>query len=208
MYYRSCPVEITDAMMPRLVNNLRYDLVSLVRHAKNLFLSGRPGIGKTTVVREVLKELDWLKVGGFYTEEIRRNGARTGFLVKTFNGKLRVLSKIGFASPVRVGPYGVDLQAIEEVINPAIEKGMEQSDILILDEIGKMEIVSPRFRELVEKALDSRRRVLATVPCYYLPFVAMLKRRSDVFVAEVTRDNRNAWPVAILKGLRLQSGNE
>ena len=89
-------------------NSIRNDLAEIVRRRKNLLLKGRPGIGKTTIVRRVLDQLKGVKADGFFTEEIRERGERKGFLIKTLDGMSRVLSHVKFSSRVRVGRYGVD----------------------------------------------------------------------------------------------------
>src|SRR5574341_2284594 len=103
------------------MNNNAGDLSALIRTAKNLLLTGRPGIGKTTIVREVLRGLKGQKVGGFYTEEIRYpDRTRLGFMIRTVDGREEILAKVGLLSSVRVGKYGVNVQGIESVINPSI----------------------------------------------------------------------------------------
>jgi nucleoside-triphosphatase len=54
-----------------------------VKHKpRHLFLTGPPGVGKSTLLKDVLKVLGKsISRAGFYTEEIRSNdGKRTGFL--------------------------------------------------------------------------------------------------------------------------------
>jgi nucleoside-triphosphatase len=172
---------------------------------KNLLLTGRPGVGKTTIVREVLKELKDRKVGGFCTEEVRNSkGIRVGFKIRTVDGQEGVLAQVDVVSSIKVGRYGVNVEAIENVINPSIENALIESDFIVIDEVGKIEIASRRFKELVKQALDSPQKVLATVPIYRLSFVESLKCRTDVVLGEVTIKNRDLWPWKILEDWKLR----
>lgn len=70
-----------------------------------LFLTGRPGIGKTTVMRRIAAFLTGWRLGGFYTEEIRESGQRQGFRVVTFEGVQKIMAHSRIHSPCRVGKY-------------------------------------------------------------------------------------------------------
>jgi len=86
-------------------------------------LTGRPGVGKTTVVMKVVKEFRG-NAGGFYTEEIRRGNTREGFRIKTLDGRSGILSHVSHAGPFRVGRYGVDVDAFDEIAIPSLERAL------------------------------------------------------------------------------------
>ena len=164
-----------------------------------LFLTGRPGVGKTTVIQTVVARLRG-NAGGFYTEEIREGGRRTGFRLVTLDGPRGTLASVNISGPYRVGKYGVHLHDLEQVGVQALWRAVEQPDVsvVVIDEIGKMELVSPAFREAVLVALDGPKEVLATVMARSHPWVDRLKRRDDVTLVEVTLANRQALPERIL----------
>ena len=81
---------------------------------KNILLTGRPGCGKTTLIKRVVEELA-LPAGGFYTEEIRQRGERVGFKIITLSGEEAVFADVDFRTPQRLGKYGLDLAALETV---------------------------------------------------------------------------------------------
>jgi nucleoside-triphosphatase len=152
-------------------------------------LSGQPGCGKTTIIRKALAAAG-PSAGGFYTEEVRDRGARRGFRIITVDGGSAVLADVAFRSRYRVGKYGVDVNGMEEVAVPAIREALRGRDIVVIDEIGKMELFSSSFREAVIEALESGRKVVGTIMLASHPWVDEVKRRGDVHVATVTRDNR------------------
>lgn len=87
---------------------------------KNVLVTGRPGVGKTSVVEAVAREFPQAG-GGFTTSEIRERGVREGFRVTTLDGKSAVLAHVNFRERVRVGKYGVDVPAFEQLALPAME---------------------------------------------------------------------------------------
>lgn len=132
------------------------------RRVKNILLTGRPGIGKTTVVQAVARLFPG-EVSGFVTGEIRERGTRKGFSITSVEGKSAVMAHVDFRSPIRVGKYGVDVPAFERITLPALRGALREKRIVVIDEIGKMELASPRFREAVREALEYDRIVVATI---------------------------------------------
>jgi nucleoside-triphosphatase len=155
---------------------------------RKILLTGRPGCGKTTLVKRVAKELA-LPASGFYTEEIRERGGRVGFKIVTLEGNEAVLAHVDF-NTARVGKYGLDLSALDTVGVEALRKALDAGQLVVIDEIGPMEIRSRIFRDVVQQALDSRVAVLGTVTARSFAFTDAIKRRRDVTVIEVRRDNR------------------
>jgi nucleoside-triphosphatase len=172
-----------------------------------LLLTGRPGVGKTTVIHSVVARLG-ARAGGFYTEEIRERGQRSGFRLVALDGPTGLLASVHTRSPYRVGKYRVCLDDLERVGVAALRRAVEQVDlsVVVVDEIGKMELTSPAFREAVLAALESPRPVLATVMARPEPWVDAVKARAGVRVVEVTLDNRQAMPGRILDWLHGAQG--
>jgi nucleoside-triphosphatase len=158
--------------------------------SQRVLLTGRPGSGKTTLIKRVLNEL-LQRFGGFYTEEIRDHGARVGFKVVALEGGDAVFAHVDFTTPERVGKYGLDLSALEAVGVKAIREAVQAHRPIVIDEIGPMEIRSVGFREAVNDALDSELPVLATIFSRSLPFTDGIKSRPDVVLIEVSPNNRD-----------------
>ena len=159
--------------------------------APNLLLTGPPGVGKTTLILRALGGLPPVASGasGFVTRELRQDGERIGFAAETLAGERCVMAHVDFRTPYRVGRYRVDLAAFEAAALPAIDPARVGARLIVVDEIGKMECFSARFRELVVAALDSDCAVLATIALRGDRFVEGLKARPDVTLLHVTRQS-------------------
>jgi nucleoside-triphosphatase len=154
-----------------------------------LLVTGPPGCGKTTLIRKAVAELGVPAVG-FYTEEIRSGGRREGFSLVTLDGRRATLASLRIRGPHRVSRYGVDVEALESAGLPVLEEATAGAKLLVVDEIGKMELLSQRFREAVLRALDAGGPVLATIMLSPHPFADALKARGDVRLIRLTPDTR------------------
>jgi len=155
---------------------------------QKFLITGRPASGKTTLVKRVVKNLQ-LPVGGFYTEEIREGRERVGFKIITTEGEEAVLAHVNFKTSQRVGKYGLDLAALETGV-AAVRAATGARKLVVIDEIGPMEIRSAAFCNIVTDAFDSRVRILATITARPFPFTNTLKRRPGVTLIEIRRQNR------------------
>ena len=158
--------------------------------SNNLLITGLPGVGKTTLIRNVCHSLSGVRLCGFYTEEIREKAIRKGFRLVAFSGESAILSHVNTKSPVRVGKYGVDVAGFEEFLARALLMDQE-TELVVIDEIGKMECLSPRFVILLREFLDSDRTVLATISAHGGGVIAEVRRRADITLYEITRKNRD-----------------
>ena len=168
-----------------------------------LLLTGQPGSGKTSLIREVLAKTK-VKGGGFYTEEIRTGGTRQGFRLTTLGGQEVILAHVDISSPRRVSKYKVDTGAFDRVGISALRQALTESDLVVIDEIGRMELLSPKFEEAVTQAIDSGKKVLGTIMLNHHPFADEIKRHPQVEVLLVNRDNRTDVMKKILDWITLQ----
>ena len=172
-----------------------------------LLLTGRPGIGKTTIIKAVVQALGD-RAGGFYTEEIRGPGGRKGFRLITLDGEETILAHIrlkGGGRP-RVGRYGVDVAALDRVGVAAIRRALSDREVIVIDEIGKMELFSGNFKEAVMQAVLSPRPLVATIMAKKNAWADALKMMPGITLWEVTRENRDALPDQVLSWLRERLG--
>ncbi len=167
---------------------------------RTILLTGRPGVGKTTVIKRVVERLG-SHAGGFYTAEIRSAGRRQGFKIVTLDGKEGVLSHVNIKGSPRVSKYGVNLRDLEEIGVRALRQAIAQTDCIVVDEIGKMELFSEEFRKAVVEAVESEKVVLGTVMAAPHPWVDALKALPQVTVLELTEANRESIVETVLERL-------
>jgi len=167
----------------------------------NYLLTGHPGVGKTTIIKKLIEKLK-LPAGGFYTEEIREDNKRTGFAVATLSGFKGVLAHRNLKSRYKVGEYGVGVYTLNRIGVKEIQMCLMEKKLIVIDEIGKMELLSPQFQGMVEKALDADNPVLGTITLARHPFAQKVKDRDDVKIIEVTKENRDKVLKTLTKELK------
>ncbi len=156
-----------------------------------VLLTGAPGSGKTTLIRAVVGELDPSRVVGFTTEEIREEGERLGFRVRLLHGKgSGILAHRSVSGGPRVGRYGVEVVAFEELVLPFLEVEPEPGVLYVIDEVGKMECLSPRFARAARRLLEGPAAVLATIPLRGVPFLAKIRAGQQVTTFHVRAGQR------------------
>lgn len=160
-----------------------------------VLLTGRPGCGKTTVVIRTVEQVGRDRCSGFYTEEVRSQGRRIGFDVVSLEGHRAPLARVGEEGP-RVGRYGVQLDEFEQVGVSALERGLDRRDhLLVVDEVGKMELFSDRFRSVLSRLLEeSKSPVLGTLMRGRDRLVDRLRTSPNTRTIEVTVENRDDLP--------------
>ena len=155
----------------------------MVRTSKFL-IRGRPGSGKSTalnLIEERLRDLG-IEVAGIKTPEVRSGSRRIGFkVVDISTGDSVLFASVSFSSHQRVGRYGVNVSLFESVAIPALVNGLKVAKVILIDEIGKMELLSNKFVEAVKRIWESNKIAVGTVPISRVPFVERLVRSSEVF---------------------------
>ncbi len=176
------------------------------KQPRNILITGVPGVGKTTCIRRVCDLMADSNAVGFFTQEIREGGVRRGFQLVTLNGRRSLLSHVDLDGPDRVGKYGVDVTDLERLLDSIafFDPGI---DMIVIDEIGKMECLSSKFTSLLRRLFDASVIVLASVARKGSGAIAEVKDRGDVILLEINRGNREHLPSDIVKLLSGLAGN-
>jgi nucleoside-triphosphatase len=200
-------------------NGWRFQPTTLVRVTGNacpdpplqplrFLLEGPPKVGKTVAIRrlvELLREYG-ATVSGFVTDEIRERDRRVGFVVRDAAGPEAVLAHQDFQTGVQVSRFGVDVPAFERVALLALRRAQDSGGVVIIDELGRMELASAPFVEAVNTLLAGSLPVVATVHVYEHPVTDALKRRADIQRVAVTEANRDELPAQLFRQLMRSAG--
>jgi nucleoside-triphosphatase len=164
-------------------------------------ITGMPGVGKTSLIKQAIESAG-IRAGGFYTEEIRLHEIREGFRIVTLDGKTALLSHINIHSPFRVSKYGVDINVMDGLGVDAIKQAAGSGDLVVIDEIGKMELLSERFKSGVWEIVESGKSVLGTIMLKPDPWADLIKQKPQVNLVTLTRNNREEALGIVLEWLK------
>jgi nucleoside-triphosphatase len=156
--------------------------------ARAQLITGPPGVGKTSLLLAILEILPGRK-GGFYTREIREGGERVGFRITDLGGREGILAHVRRPGPPRVGRYGVDLKTFEAIGVQAVTHALRDADLIVIDEIGKMELYSRAFQAVLFEVLDAPRPLVGTIMAKAHPVADRIKARPEVQVQRLTPTN-------------------
>lgn len=139
-----------------------------------------------------------------------KTGRKVGFNIMDWGSKqeglfAHVNFNTKFKAETEDGVFAVDVEVLERIGVAAIEAAIkdENVDIIIIDEVGKMEMHSERFCKTVTDCLDAPKPVIMTLHKKSRnPLLQDIRRRDDVRILEVTAVNKNLLPYKIEKILK------
>ncbi|UCD39780.1 MAG: NTPase [Candidatus Bathyarchaeota archaeon] len=159
-----------------------------------LLITGRPGIGKTSVLLRAIEELraKGVDIGGMLSREIREQGVRVGFEIVDFcSGQKGWLAHASQPVGPKIGKYRVNLNDLNHVGAVSIRNAAKNNQIIVVDEVGPMELFSQAFREAVAEAANSGKPLLGTIHFKaHDSLINLIKNRDDTEIIEVTFENR------------------
>ena len=161
----------------------------MLSESAKILLTGLPRCGKTTAVMKIIANLDCERIAGFYTQEIRQNGVRKGFSWRRLDGVTGTLAHINIKNTFRVGKYGVDVAGFEKSVVPILDIEKTDTQLFVIDEIGKMECFSKEFVAAIRRLFKSDRSVLATVALKGTGLISEVKNDPNTNLFNLTRHN-------------------
>ena len=156
----------------------------------NILITGLPGSGKTTLFRRLVERLRHLNPVGFYTAEIRKHTKRQGFRLCSLDGRRGILAHVDFRTGYQIGKYGVDVTGFEAFF-ARLPILAPETGLVMIDEIGKMECLSHDFNKMISRIFDSQTPLIATIAQKGGGLIAELKKRPDVQLFKLTRENQD-----------------
>ncbi len=164
----------------------------------NIFITGNPRCGKSTLIQKILDEISDKKLSGFITPEIRVNGVRQGFkIIDLASRKEEILASINIKRGPSVSRYKVNVEGIDTIMDKFLES-YENSKYVIIDEIGMMEFYSKKFIETIKMVLESDKMVVATLS---KRFVKRYKDKGQVYA--LVRENFDEVYHQVLSRIKL-----
>lgn len=165
-------------------------------------LTGEPRTGKSSVVKYAIDAIGKEYCGGFYTEEICTEGARVGFQLVTLDGQQGLFAHVNSLSQLRVGRYGVNLECLETLGVNALLQALTTKSLLVLDEIGPMQLFSQQFTLTLKEILHHTRPLLATIALETVSLFSDFEHHHLVSLYHLTKDNQTTLVTALLHSLQ------
>ncbi len=158
-------------------------------------ITGLPGSGKTQTLLRIIQllEKDGLTVGGMITEPIVERHRPTGFqIVNWITKEKAVFAHEGMRTRVRSGRFGIDVHALEDLGTRALADARAEADVIVIDEVGKMDVESELFGQSVIDTLDTNKSIIMTLHKKSRnPLLQDIRRRDELRLLEVTPVNKN-----------------
>jgi nucleoside-triphosphatase len=174
-----------------------------------VFLTGEPGCGKTIAVKRTCEILTARnrKLGGMISGEIRQRGVRVGFSLEDIaTHETGTLAHVEQKQGPRVGKYRVNLTDVDRIGVTAIKHAIAEADVIVIDELGPMELNSMPFILAVEMALATPKHFVGTIhkhATHYL--VVAIKSNQAYQILEVTPKNRDEIPKTVAEKMLNQN---
>ncbi|GIP36492.1 nucleoside-triphosphatase [Paenibacillus sp. J2TS4] len=197
----SVPYETWDLNAPN------YKLLSRLdgepNHSKNVFLlTGKPRMGKTTLIKKLINEIGTDICGGFYTEEIINSNDRIGFrCVSVVSGESVEIANVENPSKTRIGRYGVDVEKFEHFAIKILQDSLSTKKIIIIDEIGFMQMLSASFQKIVQEIVSDNHIVVGTIPLDSHPEIDKIKYLKEVKIISLNEFNREVISAFLVKDI-------
>lgn len=166
-----------------------------------LLITAPPRTGKSTLIKKVIDNIGEENFQGFFTEEIRENGERVGFKIKEINGKEVILAHVNIKSNYKISRYYVDLESFESFISDFFSK-IDNNKILLIDEIGPMQALSPLFLKSITKLFNTPVTILGTISFDSHDRIDEIKKSDKIELVNLTIENRDSIMLEISEKIK------
>jgi nucleoside-triphosphatase len=166
-------------------------VIEVKKMAKNVLIAGAPGIGKTSLISRLYRDLTPLFIRGFYKEAIHEYRLLKGYRLATFDFQELILAHVHIVGPERIGQFGLNLDGFNELITHQLTPD-PKVELFLVDEIGMMECTSLQFRHMILKVMDSEIPLIATLASHDVLDILKIKKRKDISILNMTYKNRDS----------------
>ena len=168
----------------------------------NIFLTGRVKSGKSTVLRKVLAELKPCRIGGFFTEAVIENSQTVGYQIRSVSNQSMIFARANSQGEYQIGGFGIFPEVFESLGVRILESALESSQLILMDEIGVMEVGAPKFKESILRCLNSNIVVSGAIKYKSNTFLDTIRNRPDLELLYVNESNRDSLPQLVIKQIR------
>ncbi|MFW9876185.1 MAG: nucleoside-triphosphatase [Candidatus Thorarchaeota archaeon] len=134
---------------------------------RKILITGPPRCGKSTLITQLIQYYHNKKyiIYGFLTPEIRERGNRIGFnILDIYSEEQSQLARIrNFKTKYRVGKYNIFIEDFDKYLKTSLNLEGKTFNMIIIDEIGKMELFSKFFQNFIKTIFSSRKTIIATI---------------------------------------------
>jgi len=167
--------------------------------AQNVLIAGAPGIGKTSLISRLHRDLTPLFIRGFYKESIKEYQILKGYRLATFDFQELILAHIHIVGPDRIGEFGLNLDGLNKLVSHQLTLD-PKVELFLIDEISMMECASFQFRQLIIKAMNSKIPMIATLASHDVLDILKIKERKDISILNMTHKNRDSiWKSVLVE---------
>ena len=154
----------------------------------NFYITGEKGRGKSFLIRQLMEKWDG-GIQGFLTLPYTICERRKGFYLHS----LQELEEIENDLPISV-QYGENVcfsvpETFERLGCAALKQALESEDMVVMDELGKLEHQAFGFQQAVEKVLDSENLTLCAIKKADAPFLHRLCSRTDIVLFDLDAES-------------------
>ena len=167
--------------------------------AKNVLIAGAPGIGKTSLITRLHRDLTPLFIRGFYKEAIHEYQILKGYRLATFDFQELILAHMHIIGPDRSGEFGLNLDGLNDMISNQLNPD-PKVELFLIDEIGLMECASLQFRQMIVNAMNSKIPLIATLASLDVLEILNIKNREDISIQKMSHKNRDSiWKSVLVE---------
>ena len=153
-------------------------------------------MGKTTAIQRVLS-LVKVRCGGLFSQAVNKD-VYTNFRLVSVQGPHRGLSSQNLIRRFDIpGIVGFNLEDLENFANPNVLHALATCDVVVIDQLGTLEVSSEKFKQVVAQVLDSDKVCLATMTSGNVSFLQNIRARKDVSIHSINQNNRMLLPEQI-----------
>jgi len=165
---------------------------------KNILITGKVGVGKTTIVKSLLSQLS-IRWGGYITERIKEGKTTIAHEMVTSDGRREVFADRRWTHLPQYGQMGIQVEVFERLGVETLRKARQTADLIIMDELGVMEANAKHFITEVRSCFNSDLPVIAVIKEMATDFWCDLMSHGLSQIYNITPLNRDYVPSKIVK---------